>query len=185
MSFWTDVSVSRLEAIEVSAQPRVQLDGNTDPCSNALGDTPEASFEECARTGVTAAQYGNILQNPSAQYNGLVGGNTQLDPEESDTYSFGFVLTPQFLAGFTVTVDYYDITVAKLINEGAVKQREDMTRLNTTLETQLKEKGLTFNPVDSKQFQQALREAGFYKEWKDKFGAEAWMVLERYAGPLA
>ena len=101
---------------ELFLQPRVQLDGNTDPCSNALGGTPDASFEECARSGVTAAQYGNILQNPSAQYNGLVGGNTNLDPEESDTYSFGLVLTPEFLPGFSFTADYYDIKVDKLIN---------------------------------------------------------------------
>jgi|RhiMetdeSRZDD1v2_1073273.scaffolds.fasta_scaffold16265_4 iron complex outermembrane receptor protein len=101
---------------ELFLQPRVQLDGNTDPCSNDVGGTPTASFEECARSGVTAAQYGNILANPAAQYNGLVGGNTNLDPEESDTYSFGFVLTPNFLPGFTFTVDYYDIKVDKLIN---------------------------------------------------------------------
>jgi iron complex outermembrane recepter protein len=101
---------------ELFLQPRVQLDGNTDPCSNPLGGTPDASFEECARSGVTAAQYGNILQNPSAQYNGLVGGNPDLAPEESDTFSYGFVATPGFLPGFTFTVDYYDIKVEKLIN---------------------------------------------------------------------
>lgn len=32
-----------------------------------------------ARSGVTAAQYGNILANPAAQYNGLVGGNVNID----------------------------------------------------------------------------------------------------------
>jgi iron complex outermembrane recepter protein len=101
---------------ELFLQPRVQLDGNTDPCSNELGGTPEASFEECARSGVTAAQYGNILQNPASQYNGLVGGNRDLDPEESDTYSFGFVFTPGFVPGLSITVDYYDIKVKKLIN---------------------------------------------------------------------
>ncbi len=101
---------------ELFLQPRVQLDGNTDPCSNDIGAAPTASFEECARSGVTAAQYGNILANPAAQYNGNVGGNVDLDPEESDTYSFGVVLTPGFLPGFTMTVDYYDIKVEKLIN---------------------------------------------------------------------
>ena len=101
---------------ELFLQPRVQLDGATDPCSNAPGETPEATAEQCANTGVTAAQYGTILANPSAQYNGLVGGNPDLDPEESDTYSFGFVFTPEFLAGFSLTVDYYDIKVEKLIN---------------------------------------------------------------------
>ncbi len=101
---------------ELFLQPRVQLDGNTDPCSNDVGGTPGASFEECARSGVTAAQYGNILANPASQYNGLVGGNVNLQPEESDTYSFGVVLTPGFLPGFSWTVDYYDIKVDKLIN---------------------------------------------------------------------
>jgi outer membrane receptor protein involved in Fe transport len=101
---------------ELFLQPRVQLDGNTDPCSNTLGGTPDASFEECARSGVTAAQYGNILQNPASQYNGLVGGNPEIQPEESDTYSYGVVFTPEFLSGFTFSVDYYDIKVEKLIN---------------------------------------------------------------------
>jgi iron complex outermembrane recepter protein len=101
---------------ELFLQPRVQLDGNTDPCSNTLGGTPAATFEQCARSGVTAAQYGNILQNPAAQYNGLVGGNPDLAPEESDTFSYGFVVTPGLLPGFTFTVDYYNIKVEKLIN---------------------------------------------------------------------
>ncbi|HKQ15126.1 MAG TPA: TonB-dependent receptor [Steroidobacteraceae bacterium] len=101
---------------ELFLQPRVQLDGNTDPCANDLGATPTATFDQCARTGVTAAQYGNILANPAAQYNGNVGGNRNILPEESDTYSFGFVLTPSFAPGLSFTVDYYDISVDKLIN---------------------------------------------------------------------
>src|SRR6476469_5542466 len=36
-------------------------------------------------------------------------------------------------------------TALRLLNDGAVKQRADMAQLNATLETQLKEKGLTFN----------------------------------------
>jgi hypothetical protein len=46
-------------------------------------------------------------------------------------------------------------------------------------------KGLTFNNVDKKPFQEALRAAGFYAEWKGKFGDEAWAILEKYAGGLA
>ena len=76
-------------------------------------------------------------------------------------------------------------TVLRLINEGAVKQRADMATLNATLETQLKEKGLIFNTVDKKPFQAALKTAGFYVEWRGKFGEDAWKVLERYSGPLA
>ena len=74
----------------------VQLDGTTDPCA---GTSPSATLEQCALTGVTAAQYGNILENSAAQYNGLTGGNPALDPETSDTTAFGFVFTPGFLPG--------------------------------------------------------------------------------------
>ena len=60
---------------------------------------------------MTAAQYGNILVNPAGQYNGLVSGNPDLDPEEADTYSYGIVLTPTFLPSFSLSVDYFDIKV--------------------------------------------------------------------------
>ena len=76
-------------------------------------------------------------------------------------------------------------TTTRLLNEGAVKQREDMAVLNATLETQLKGKGLTFNSVNKKPFQDALKAAGFYAEWRGKFGEEAWKVLERYSGALS
>jgi tripartite ATP-independent transporter DctP family solute receptor len=76
-------------------------------------------------------------------------------------------------------------TTTRLLNEGAVKQREDMAVLNATLETQLKGKGLTFNSVNKKPFQDALKSAGFYAEWRGKFGEEAWKVLERYSGALS
>jgi iron complex outermembrane receptor protein len=100
---------------ELFLQPRVQLNSNGDPCASSPGDAPEASLEECLRSGVTPGQYGNILANPASQYNGLVGGNPDLDPEESDTYSFGFVLTPRVLPGLSLTVDYFDVKVDKLI----------------------------------------------------------------------
>src|SRR5256885_1860026 len=76
-------------------------------------------------------------------------------------------------------------TALRLMNEGAVKQREDMAKLNATLETQLKEKGLSFNTVNKKPFQEVLKTAGFYAEWRGKFGEDAWKVLERYSGALS
>ena len=76
-------------------------------------------------------------------------------------------------------------TTARLLNAGAVKQRDDMAKLNTTLEAQLKEKGLVFNTVDKKPFQQALKAGGFYGEWRQKYGEEPWKILERYSGNLS
>jgi outer membrane receptor protein involved in Fe transport len=42
-------------------------------------------------------------------------GNPFLTEETSDSYTVGFVLTPRFMPGFSLTVDYYHITVDNLI----------------------------------------------------------------------
>jgi len=89
------------------------FDMDADPCGGA---TPERSLEECARTGVTAAQYGNISNSPAGQYNFLESGNTELEPEESDTYSVGFIWTPEFVDGLVLSVDYYSIEIEKGID---------------------------------------------------------------------
>ena len=70
---------------------------------------------ECALTGMTAGQYGNVPQNPAGQYNGLLGGNPELDPETSDTISFGFVLRPP-VGDLSIAVDYFDIKVEDTIS---------------------------------------------------------------------
>jgi len=87
--------------------------GNYDPCAGA---NPTFTAAQCANTGVTAAQYGNILDNTAGQFNTLTGGNPDLEPESSDTYTFGFVATPRFIENLTVSVDYFDITVEDYIN---------------------------------------------------------------------
>src|SRR5208283_4739843 len=75
------------------------------------------TFAQCAASGVTAAEFGNIAGNPAGQYNGLVGGNTQLSPETADTTTVGLVITPTALPSFTATIDYYDIKIKNVINQ--------------------------------------------------------------------
>jgi outer membrane receptor protein involved in Fe transport len=84
----------------------------TDPCSGA---TPVATLEQCARTGVTAAQYGHIPECPANQCATLTGGNPDLDPEKANTYTVGFLLTPRFIPGFNASVDYYHIALKGII----------------------------------------------------------------------
>ena len=64
------------------------------------------------------------------------------------------------------------------------KQHEDFARRDVDLKASLEDKNLRFNDVDRSQFVQALRKAGYYDEWKTKFGPEAWAVLEKYTGSL-
>jgi outer membrane receptor protein involved in Fe transport len=98
---------------ELFSPQAIGLGGNEDICAGA---TPAATFEQCARTGVTAAQYGNILENPAGQYNSLDGGNPLLDVEKADTITVGVVFTPAAVTGLSVTVDYYDIKIDDTIS---------------------------------------------------------------------
>ena len=92
------------------------LGGTEDICANdpATG-VPQATLEECMRTGVTAEQYGTVPANPANQYNTVFGGNPDLAPETADTYTFGIVFTPRALPGFTAAIDYYDIKITDTI----------------------------------------------------------------------
>ncbi|MEP7099570.1 MAG: TRAP transporter substrate-binding protein [Burkholderiales bacterium] len=74
--------------------------------------------------------------------------------------------------------------VTKHINAAALAERNDVRRLNNTVEVELKVKGLTFNQVDTPSFRATLKKAGFYKDWKAKYGADAWAILEKYSGKL-
>ena len=74
--------------------------------------------------------------------------------------------------------------VAKHVNAAAVQEREDIAKLNDTVQADLTKKGMAFNKTDAEKFRAALRNAGFYKEWKDKYGAQAWSVLEKQVGTL-
>ena len=53
------------------------------------------------------------------------------------------------------------------------------------MRNELTAKGLTFNDVDRPVFREALGKTTYYKDWKAKFGDEAWSTLEKYTGPLA
>lgn len=95
----------------------VALGSYEDPCATS---TPSASLAGCMASGVTAAQYGHILQCPASQCNYLSGGNTALKPEIGDTKTLGVVFTPTFLPGFQATVDYFNIYVKNYV--GTVPQ---------------------------------------------------------------
>lgn len=110
--------------------PRGEYEFNQDPCA---GVSPNATSEQCARTGVTASQYGQILAVPSEDiggYNAISGGNPLLDPETATTRTVGVVLEPRFLAGFNATIDLFDIRL-----KGAVSQIGARVILDTCLAT--------------------------------------------------
>jgi iron complex outermembrane recepter protein len=100
--------------VELFTPAAISLDGtyNSDPCAGA---TPVASAAACARTGVSAAQYGHVQASSGGQYNGLTSGSTSLKPETALTTSFGIGWTPSFLPGFRAQIDYYNISIQGVI----------------------------------------------------------------------
>ena len=90
-----------------------------DPCAS---DAPIASLAACENTGLTPAQYGSTFDVISGQTQSLTGGNPFLDPESADTYTIGFVWTPSFVDGLSVSIDYFDIKVDDAIQAGIPAQ---------------------------------------------------------------
>ncbi|HEX7037191.1 MAG TPA: TonB-dependent receptor [Pseudomonadales bacterium] len=95
------------------------FDMSQDPCGSNpdAGTGPTATLEQCLNTGLSPSLYGSGgLFNPAGQYNFQQGGNAELEPEKSDTYSVGIVFTPTFLEGLSITLDYYDIEIEDAID---------------------------------------------------------------------
>jgi iron complex outermembrane recepter protein len=106
----------------------IGLGGFADPCA---GPTPAYSQAQCALSGVPAAQYGHVLDNPAGQYNTLSGGNPNLKPEVANTWTAGAVLTPRkFLPGFTFTLDFYNVQINETI--GSLASNDIQTTCATT-----------------------------------------------------
>ncbi|MET0746076.1 MAG: TRAP transporter substrate-binding protein [Microvirga sp.] len=74
--------------------------------------------------------------------------------------------------------------VAREFDRSAMDQRADIAKLTTTLRQELTGKGLQFLEVDQEPFRQALAKSTFYKDWKTKYGDDAWSQLEKYTGRL-
>ena len=74
--------------------------------------------------------------------------------------------------------------VARNVNAAAVKERADTAALNASVQKDLASKGMTFTQPVAASFRDKLRKAGFYSEWKGKYGDEAWAILERSTGKL-
>jgi iron complex outermembrane receptor protein len=94
------------------------FDIDEDPCgASAVAAGRAATMAQCLATGVSAAQYGAAsLDSPAGQYNFFGGGNPDLEPETAKTYTIGVVLTPTFIPGFNLSIDYFNIEVTDLVS---------------------------------------------------------------------
>ncbi|HEX8445232.1 MAG TPA: TonB-dependent receptor [Sphingomonas sp.] len=95
-----------------------------DPCAtldaNGVRVAPAPTGElraVCLAQGATTATVDIITSDPGGQVNYTGGGNLNLKPEKSDSYTLGVVLQPnQFVPGLSITVDYFNIKVKDAIS---------------------------------------------------------------------
>ena len=83
----------------------------TDPCSNYSANPGSTRATNCAAAGVPAGF--NYTYKGSLGY--LSGGNVDLKVETSDSYTVGTVITPRWVPGLSLTVDWFDINVNNAI----------------------------------------------------------------------
>ncbi|GGO64850.1 TonB-dependent receptor domain-containing protein [Bowmanella pacifica] len=88
--------------------PRLGGRFDGDPCLDGRGNA-----EQCARFG--AAAPGTAFDTSQAIY--TFGGNPNIRPEEAETYTVGLVYTPDYIDGFDLTLDYYDIEISDAVSQ--------------------------------------------------------------------
>jgi outer membrane receptor protein involved in Fe transport len=92
-----------------------------DPCDERYigqGNVPATRAANCAADGIVQP-FQSLIADASQQ--GTLSGNPNLDSEIAESVTYGFVLRPRFLDGFTMSVDWFDIEIANAIESLEVK----------------------------------------------------------------
>lgn len=87
-----------------------------DPC--AARNLPSPQLQQfCIAQGVPAALLPTFEGDSAGQATTIFGGNPDLEEERADTYTVGFVFTPDYIPGLSATLDYYDIDLSNAIDD--------------------------------------------------------------------
>ena len=102
------------------AQSQTFLNGLSDPCGQQNINANPNRVANCAAAGVPTTQTFNgitepFTNRPASGISGLSGGNPGLFEEKSDSWTVGAVFTPNFLPGFSMSVDWYSIELSNAI----------------------------------------------------------------------
>lgn len=101
---------SVLELYQGARQTNFQ---GVDPCNGGGGGRPG-----CAGVPTTY----NQSQFNAGLLAGVIAGNINLRPETADTISAGVAITPRFLPGLSLTIDYYNIKIQDAIASPSATQ---------------------------------------------------------------
>ena len=74
--------------------------------------------------------------------------------------------------------------ITREIDKSATDQRADIARLSGSLKADLQAKGINFVTAQQEDFRKKLASTSFYSEWRSKYGAAPWDLLEKVTGKL-
>lgn len=104
----TKLSLSLFDATSPDFIPRLGGRFDGDPCLDGRGDAAQ-----CQRLG--AAPPGTPFATSTATYS--FGGNPDIRPEKAESMTIGVIFTPEFIAGLTMTLDFYDIEITDAVSQ--------------------------------------------------------------------
>jgi iron complex outermembrane receptor protein len=85
----------------------------TDPCNGGAAAHP--TLPGCA--GIPASYNQNLYNSGTLPE--TISGNSNLKPEKAETFSYGLAYKPSWLDGFTLTSDWYQVTIYNAISQPA------------------------------------------------------------------
>ncbi|TCO77026.1 TonB-dependent receptor domain-containing protein [Chromatocurvus halotolerans] len=100
-----------------------------DPCL-AVNNPSAAVKQLCVQQGVPSNIIDTLVDSARSGYDLISGGNPNLEEEEADTLTAGFVLMPSMLPGLSLSLDYYRVEL-----EGAISQVDGQLLLNDCFAT--------------------------------------------------
>jgi len=92
-----------------------------DPCDERninQGNVPATRAANCATDGIVQP-FQSFIQNASQR--GTLSGNPNLESEIAESSTFGVIIRPRFLDGFTASIDWFDIEITNAIENLTVE----------------------------------------------------------------
>jgi outer membrane receptor protein involved in Fe transport len=103
------------EAQGVFANALIGNNTTNDPCSASANPSANGNVEKCIVQGLTQSQIGEFEASSFYPVDFIFGGNPDLVPEDSDTFTAGFVFSPISVPNLTIAVDYFKLEVTDTI----------------------------------------------------------------------
>ena len=105
---------------ELFATQTIGFAAGDDPCDKDFNPS-QAVKDLCVQQGISPAEI-DTFDHLNVGFGTQSGGNPDLREEESDTWTFGAVISPPFLQGLNLTIDYYNIEIESAIDQLSAQQ---------------------------------------------------------------